>query len=211
MRVVGALWAGERVDHDGTFEASEAGLNYEPPQGGDLPVHVGGEGPHMCRMAAKHADGLLYNGSHPTDLAWAREQVDDGLSDRPDHRGDFDLIAYAAVSVDEDEAVAREAARPPVAFITAGAAPPVLERHGIDPDAASAIGERVSAGEFSAAFESVTAEMVDAFCMAGSPETVRERAAAVAEHADGLVVGSPLGPNLEDAVDLTADAVDGLF
>jgi len=148
------LWAGERVDHEGTFDAAGAGLNYAP-QGADIPVHVGGEGPHMCRMAAKHADGLLFNGSHPKDLAWAREQADDGLADRPDHRGDFDLIAYAAVSVAEDEAAAREAARPPVAFIR-GAAPPVLKRHGIDPAAASEVGDRVSAGEFSAAFERVT-------------------------------------------------------
>ncbi|MUW15204.1 5,10-methylenetetrahydromethanopterin reductase [Halorubrum sp. CBA1125] len=205
------LWTGERVDHEGTFVASEAGLNYEPPQGADIPVHVGGEGPHMCRMAAKHADGLLFNGSHPADLAWAREQVDDGLADRPGSRGEFDLIAYAAVSIAEDEAAAREAARPPVAFIAGGAARPVLDRHGIDPEAASAIGDRVSAGEFSAAFERVTPTMIDAFCMAGSPETVRERAAAVAEHADGLVVGSPLGPDLEAAVDLTADAVADRF
>jgi 5,10-methylenetetrahydromethanopterin reductase len=205
------LWAGERADHDGTFDASEAGLNYEPPQGASIPVHVGGEGPHMCRMAAKHADGLLYNGSHPDDLAWARDQVDDGLGDRPAHRGDFDLIAYAAVSVDEDGEAAREAARPPVAFITAGAAPPVLKRHGIDPEAAAEIGDRVSAGEFSAAFDLVTPGMIDAFCMAGSPETVRERAGAVAEHADGLVVGSPLGPDLETAVDLAAESVGEFF
>ena len=205
------LWAGERVDHDGTFAATDAGLNYEPPQGGDLPIHVGGEGPHMCRMAAKHADGLLYNGSHPKDLAWAREQVDDGLGDRPDHRGDFDLIAYAAVSIDEDGGAAREAARPPVAFITAGAAPPVLKRHGIDPDAASAIGDHVSAGEFSAAFERVTPEMIEAFCMAGTPNEVRARADAVAEHADGLVVGSPLGPDLEASVELAAEAVGDAF
>ena len=205
------LWAGERIDHEGTFEANDAGLNYEPPQGAEIPVHVGGEGPHMCRMAAKHADGLLYNGSHPKDLAWARDQVDDGLSDRPDHRGDFSLIAYAAVSIDEDEAAAREAARPPVAFITAGAAPPVLNRHGIDVEVAETIGNDVSAGEFSAAFERVTPEMIDAFCMAGSPETVRERATAVSEHTDGFVVGSPLGPDLEASVDLAADALDGLF
>jgi 5,10-methylenetetrahydromethanopterin reductase len=162
-------------------------------------------------MAAKHADGLLYNGSHPDDLAWARDQVDDGLGDRPAHRGDFDLVAYAAVSVDEDGEAAREAARPPVAFITAGAAPPVLKRHGIDPEAASEIGDRVSAGEFSAAFDLVTPAMIDAFCMAGSPETVRERAGAVAEHADGLVVGSPLGPDLEAAVDLAAESVGEFF
>ncbi|SNR51407.1 5,10-methylenetetrahydromethanopterin reductase [Halorubrum vacuolatum] len=211
FKVAQRLWAGERVDHDGTFDATDAGLNYEPPQGASIPVHVGGEGPHMCRMAAKHADGLLYNGSHPDDLAWAREQVDDGLDARPDERGAFELIAYAAVSVDTDEEAAREAARPPVAFITAGAAPPVLKRHGIDPEAAEAIGEHVAAGEFSEAFERVTPAMIDAFCMAGTPETVRERAAAVAEYADGLVVGSPLGPDLEASIDLAAEAVDGLF
>ena len=205
------LWAGERVDADGTFEATGAGLNYEPPQGADIPVHVGGEGPHMCRMAAKHADGLLYNGSHPMDLAWAREQVEDGLADRPSRRGDFALVAYAAVSVDEDPAAAREAARPPVAFITGGAAPPVLERHGIDRDEAAAIGEAVAAGEFSAAFERVTPAMIDAFCMAGTPDAVRDRAIDLAEHVDGLVVGAPLGPDLEASVDLAAEAVDGVF
>jgi len=132
-------------------------------------------------------------------------------SDRPDHRGDFDLIAYAAVSVAEDEAAAREAARPPVAFIAGGAAPPVLKRHGIDPAAASEVGDRVSAGEFSAAFERVTPRDDRRVLHGGHPEIVRERAAAVAEHADGLVVGPPLGPDLEGAVDLAAEAVDGLF
>ena len=36
-------------------------------------------------------------------------------------------------------------------------------------------------------------------------------AAAVADHADGLVVGSPLGPDLEAAVDLAAEAVGDHF
>ncbi|GAB3413297.1 5,10-methylenetetrahydromethanopterin reductase [Haloparvum alkalitolerans] len=205
------LWAGERVDHEGTFEATDAGLNYEPPQGADLPVYVGGEGPHMCKMAAKHADGLLFNGAHPADLEWAREQVADGLADRPDHRGAFDLVAYAAVSVAEDGDAAREAARPPVAFIAAGAAPPVLDRHGVDRETASAIGDRISAGEFSAAFETVTPAMVDAFCLAGTPAEVRERGEQLAEHADGIVVGAPLGPDLETGVDLAAEALGDVF
>jgi 5,10-methylenetetrahydromethanopterin reductase len=202
------LWAGERVDHEGTFTAVDAGLNFEPPQGGAIPVHVGGEGPHMCRMAAKHADGLLFNGSHPDDLAWARAQVDDGLTERPDERGPFALAAYASVSVAEDEDAAREAARPPVAYIAAGAAPPVLDRHGIDHGRAEQIGDALSAGEFHEAFDLVTAEMVEAFCMAGDVETVAARMAAVLEDADGLVVGSPLGPNLETALALAAEAHD---
>ena len=200
------LWAGERVDNDGTFEATDAGLNYEPPQGADIPVYVGGEGPHMCRMAAKHAGGLLFNGSHDADLAWARDQAEKGLADRPDSRGDFDLAAYASVSVDAEREAAREAARPPVAFITAGAAPPVLARHDIDKAIASEIGDNISAGAFSEAFDLVTPNMIEAFCMAGTVDDVADRMDSVLDHADSIVVGSPLGPDLETAVELAAEA-----
>ena len=202
------LWNGERVDNDDTFVAADAGLNYEPPSGADIPVYVGGEGPHMCRMAAKHADGLLFNGSHEADLAWAREQVDQGEADRPDHRGEFDLAAYASVSVAEEREAAREAARPPVAYITAGAAPPVLDRHDIDGETANEIGEKISAGEFSAAFKLVTPAMIDAFCMVGTVDSVADQMAAVTDHADSIVVSSPLGPELETAVELAAEAYE---
>jgi 5,10-methylenetetrahydromethanopterin reductase len=198
------LWDGERVDHDGTFTAASAGLNFEPP--GDIPVYVGGEGPQMCRMAAKHADGLLFNGSHPDDLRWAREQVDDGLGDRPEERGDFELAAYASVSVAEDREAAREAARPAVAFIAAGAAPPVLARHGVDEERARDIGAHISAGRFSEAFAAVSPAMVDAFCMAGTKTEVAERMAGVRECADSVVVGAPLGPDVEEAIGLAAAA-----
>jgi 5,10-methylenetetrahydromethanopterin reductase len=200
------LWAGKRVTHDGTFVAQDAGLNFTVP--GEIPVYVGGEGPHMCRMAGKHADGLLFNGSHPDDLAWASDRVAEGRSDRPDDDGDFDLLAYASVSIDADAAAAREAARPPVAFIVAGAAPPVLDRHGIDASLSESIGERISAGEFSAAFEAVTPAMIDAFSIAGTPDSAVERMADLLAHADGIVVGSPLGPDPEAAVDLAGDAFD---
>jgi 5,10-methylenetetrahydromethanopterin reductase len=201
------LWRGERVTRDDTYTAENAGLNFEPPQGGAIPVYVGGEGPHMCRMAGKHADGLLFNGSHPDDLAWARNRVEEGKADRPDERGPFTLAAYASVSVAEDADAAREAARPPVAFITSGAAPPVLDRHGIDAERAEHIGEAISAGEFEEAFGLVTDPMVDAFCIAGTPTDVRKRAAALHEHVDAIVAGSPLGPNLETAIDLAGEAL----
>ncbi|WP_254546180.1 5,10-methylenetetrahydromethanopterin reductase [Halomarina pelagica] len=206
-----ALWRGERVTRDGTFVATDAGLNYEPPSGDGIPVYVGGEGPHMCRMAAKRADGLLFNGSHPEDLAWAREQVEIGLEDRPggpDGNGGFDLAAYASVSVAEDADAAREAARPPAAFIAAGAAPPVLDRHGIDAGRAADVGDAISAGRFGEAFGLVTDAMIDAFSATGTPEAVGERLGSLLDHADGVVVGAPLGPDLEAAVDLAAAALD---
>ena len=199
MRVARQLWAGERVDHDGTFRAEDAGLNFEARQ---IPTYVGAQGPHMTRMAAKHADGILYNGSHPRDLAWAADRVEEGLADRPAERDGFDFLAYASVSVAEAADAAREAARPPVAFIAAGAPPPVLDRHGLDADRAERVGEAIAAGEFTDAFGLVTDPMIDAFCVAGTPETVTDRFAALLEHADGIVVGSPLGPDPEAAISL---------
>ena len=199
MKVSQAIWRGERVDHDGTFQATDAGLNYEA---GEVPVYVGAQGPHMIRMAAKHADGVLVNASHPDDFVWADERVAEGIAGRPDDRGPFDFAAFASVSIDADADEAREAARPPVAFIAAGAAPPVLDRHGIDADLAGRIGDAISAGEFSQAFGMVTPAMIDAFCVAGTPDTAADRIEAILRYADGFVAGSPLGPNRADSIEL---------
>ncbi len=205
MKVAESLFAGERVDHEGSFTARDAGLNFDPP--GEIPVYVGAQGPHMTRMAAKHADGVLFNGSHPDDFAWAAERVREGLADRIDSKGTFDFAAYASVSIAEDADAARAAARPPVAFIAAGAAPPVLQRHGIDADVAGRIGDHISAGAFDEAFEAVTAPMLEAFCIAGTPETVGERIDSVLEYADSFVVGAPLGPDLDAAIELAGSVL----
>jgi 5,10-methylenetetrahydromethanopterin reductase len=202
LQVARRLWAGERIDHDGTFVAADAGLNYEV---GTIPIHVGAQGPDMLRMAAKHADGILYNGAHPRDVEWAAERVAEGGAarpDTPDRADEATFAVYASVSVAPDGDAAREAARPPVAFIAAGAPAPVLERHGIDREIAAAIGDHVAAGEFTAAFEAVTAPMLDAFCIAGTPEPVADRLETILSVADGVVVGSPLGPDIETAIEL---------
>ncbi|MFC4439625.1 MULTISPECIES: 5,10-methylenetetrahydromethanopterin reductase [Natrialbaceae] len=200
------LWAGETVTHEGTFTARDASLNFDDRE---IPVYVGAQGPHMLRMSAKHADGVLINAAHPDDLEWAAGQLERGLEERSDPRdGAFEALAFASVSVAADEDAAREAARPPVAFIVGGAAEPVLERHDIDRDAASAVSEAVEQGDLQAAFDEVTPAMIDAFCIAGTTETVAERFDAALEHVDGLVVGSPLGPDLEDAIERASDAIE---
>ncbi|MFW6434759.1 MAG: 5,10-methylenetetrahydromethanopterin reductase [Halovenus sp.] len=207
MQVTRRLHDGERVTHDGTFEAEDAGLNYETDQ---LPIYVGAQGPHMTRMSAKYADGILYNGSHPRDVAWAGDRVAEGLEERDDDRGEFDFAAYASVSLADEEGPAREAARPPVAFIAGGAPPPVLERHGLDQELAGEISDAIGSGSFSEAFGLVSEEMIDAFAVAGTPATVSERIEAILENADSLVMGSPLGPDLAEAIALMGEVADDL-
>jgi 5,10-methylenetetrahydromethanopterin reductase len=199
------LWAGDRVTIDGTFEATDVGLEF--PVDGPVPVYVAGQGPHMIRMSAKRADGLLLNASHPTDVEWAADRVAEGLAERSGDSSGFEFCVYASVSIAEDDAAAREAARPPVAFIAADAAPPLLERHGIEAERADEIGEALEQGAFDAAFEAVTPAMIDAFAVAGQPDVVAQRLETVLSIADGIVVGTPLGPELETAVDLTGEAL----
>ena len=206
MRVARRLWRGERVTHDGTFGAADAGLEFEvdPP-----PVYVGAQGPHMLRMSGKHADGVLINASHPKDVAWSADRIDEGRADRPEEYGTFDSVVYASVSVAEERAAAREAARPPVAFIVGGAADPVLDRHDIDREAAERISEHLESGDLRAAFEVVTPRMIDAFCAAGTPADLEERIETLLEHVDGVVIGAPLGPDPEQAISLAGRALQG--
>ena len=204
MKVAQDMWDDERVDHDGTFVAREAGLNYDV---GDVPVYVGAQGPHMLRMAGKHADGVLVNASHERDLSWSADRVAEGREDRVVDT-ELDVGAFASVSVAEDADAALAAARPPVAFIAAGAAPPVLDRHGIDAALAAEVGEHIEGGEFSTAFELVSEQMLEAFCIAGGPADVADQLAAAGEHVDSVVAASPLGPDRESAIELLADAFD---
>ncbi|MFP8951473.1 5,10-methylenetetrahydromethanopterin reductase [Natrialbaceae archaeon A-arb3/5] len=198
------LWAGETVTHEGTFTARDASLNLEST---DVPVYVGAQGPHMLRMSAKHADGVLVNASHPRDLEWAADQLEQGRADRPDEHGAFEALAFASVSVAGEEDAAREAARPPVAFIVGGAAEPVLERHDIDREAASDVSAALERGDLGEAFGRVTPAMIDAFCIAGTTDTVADRFEAALEHVDGIVVGSPLGPDLDEAIVRASEAL----
>jgi 5,10-methylenetetrahydromethanopterin reductase len=203
-RVARALWRGERVTHDGTFVCEDAGLNYAP---GEVPVYVGAQGPGMLRMAGEHADGALVNAAHPRDVAWARERVAEGEADRTREPA-VDVAVYASVSVAEDRAAARRAARPVVAFIAAGAPERALDRHDLDRERARRVGAAIEAGDFDGAAAAVSDAMLDAFCAAGTPAEVETRLSDLLAHADGVVAAAPLGPDEAEALDLLAAVLD---
>lgn len=203
MAALRDLWEGNRVDHSGTFTANGAHLNYSVP--GEIPIYVGAQGPMMLRMAGAHADGVLINASHPDDLDWAIDRVEEGREERT--RDDPPTVAaYASVSVAADRQAARRAARPPVAFIVAGGYETVLDRHDIDPEQAERIGALIGTGRYSEAFDAVTERMLDRFCIAGDQDDVTDQLDAVLDQVDGIVAGAPLGPDRQTAITLLGDS-----
>ena len=189
-----ALLSGEKVTEEGL--AKDAKLNYETRV---VPVYIGAQGPNMLRMAADHGDGILINASHPDDFVWSLEQIDET---------DAEIVAYTSFSVSEDREAAKKGARQPVAFVASASPPPVLERHGIDTELADEIGGHVERGEFSTAFGKVSDAMLDAFSVWGTPEECAERIDALYETGvDTVVVGSPLGPEPEDAIRIASELV----
>ena len=205
MALARDLWDGESVTRESVVTVRDASLSIDPV---DVPVFVGAQGPDMLGMSAVHADGVLINAAHPRDLSWAADQLAAASEDRATDRGPFQTLAFASTSVAGSADAARDAARPPVAFITAGAPAPVIDRHGIDPAAVKAIRSALESGDLATAFDRVTPRMVDAFCVAGTVETVTGRLAAMMEHVDGVVVGSPLGPDRSTAIEDCAAAIE---
>ena len=203
MEVARSLWAGETVSHEGVV--TDASLTYGPRT---IPIFVGAQGPQMLRMSATHADGVLVNASHPRDLAWAADRLTAGRRDRPRERGPFTALAFASVCVADTETAARETARPPVAFIAAGAADPVLDRHDLERADVTAVRDALERSALEEAFSRVTDPMIDAFCIAGTVETVADRFVAALEFVDGIVAGSPLGPTPAVAIEQIASARD---
>jgi len=196
VKVARSLFAGERSTVEDVTK--NAKLNYGTRA--DIPVYIGAQGPNMLRMAADHGDGILINASHPDDFEWSLEHIDDNA--------DAEIVAYTSFSVDDDREEARRVARQPVSFIASASPPPVLDRHGVDAELASEIGEHIENGEFSEAFGKVSEDMIDAFAVSGTPEECAERVDALYETGvNKVVVGSPLGPDPEEAIRVASELV----
>ncbi|MCL7476050.1 MAG: 5,10-methylenetetrahydromethanopterin reductase [Methanosarcinales archaeon] len=198
VEVVKQLTAGESVSYNGdVVSIKKAKLNFGKRA---VPVYIGAQGPGMLRLAGELGDGALVNASHPRDFEFAVKLMEEGASGRDFSQ--FDVGAYTSFSVakSRDEAVA--AARPVVAFITAGSPPDVLERHGIPQEDSTRLNEAFKKG-FKQAVQEVTDDMIMAFSICGTPEDCVEQIhALIRAGVTQIVVGSPIGPDRTEAIKL---------
>ena len=202
-RIVG----GESVVYKGeVFKIAGASFLFKPR--GRIPVYVGAQGPKMLELAGRIGDGVLINACHPKDVEYAVNCVKEGVRQASKKLDEVDVAAYTSFSIHEDLKKATKAAVPVVSFIVAGSPSILLERHGIDPKKADEIREALKANDWGRAFGAVTPEMIGAFSICGTPEMCIERIALLLKSGiSQFVVGSPIGSNVREAIDLISEKI----
>jgi len=188
------------------FTVEKAKVAFEKT--GPLPIYIGAQGPKMLQLAGKLGDGVLVNASHPKDFQFAISRIQRGAEEAGRQLKEIDVAAYASVSVDRKPEKATKAAIPVVAFIVAGSPPVVLERHGIGEEEAKKVAEPLSRGDFPTAFSAVTEEMMEAFCIRGTPDECTEKIAALQKAGiTQFVFGSPIGPKKRASMELASQEI----
>ena len=170
--LVAVLTGGEgRVRYDGETES----VADVPALDADVSVYAAALGPAARRATGRVADGWLPHNVPFPELATAFETVADTAREAGRDPDAITVAPYVPAAVDDDADEARAAIRGHVAYYVGsgeGYRRAVAEAF---PDAADRIAEAWSAGERDAARDAVTAEMVDALGVAGTPESARER------------------------------------
>jgi 5,10-methylenetetrahydromethanopterin reductase len=200
-----ALLAGEEVKKTGDMQffdydgAKLTGVQLPGKKG--IPVYIGAQGPKMLELAGTMGDGSLINASNPKDFEIAIPIIK--AAQEAAGRKKHDVGAYTAISVDQSEKKARNAAKIVAAFIAAGSPPPLLQRHGLDMDNVAKIKEALSRFDFKTVGGLVGDAEIDAFTIAGTPEMCKQKcedlqAAGVTQ----VIFGSPLGPDMVNSIRL---------
>ena len=214
VEIIRALHGGKGVSYDGEiFKFNGARLDFKT---GNIPIYIGAQGPKMLQLAAELGDGVLINASHPRDFEAAKENIDAGLSKAGKSRDDFDVVAYASMSVDKDAEKAKNAAKIVVAFIVAGSPDVIFERHGIGMDDVSKVREALNnaftKGDWPGVSKAVTGEMIECFSISGSPDMVIDRIRELSKSGvTQVVAGSPIGPDKKKSIQLIGKEIIPAF
>jgi probable F420-dependent oxidoreductase len=164
-------------------------FNPGPIEHPNVPIFIGGVNPYMCHLAGEVADGLLMHSLNS--VTYIRSVVlpalEQGLQKSGRSRSAFTLrgTAFAILGETEEELeLARAAVRQRIAFYASTRTyRVVLQAHGWG-DLTDRLHAMAARGEWEAMGREITDEMLDAFCVSGTPATLGQ---ALRERFDGLV------------------------
>ncbi len=209
--IIRRLWKREEVSYEGkVFNVAKARLAFKVQR--TPPIYLAAQGPLMTKLAGEIADGILINASHPKDYEIAKEHIESGAKKAGRNLDEIDIAAYVSFAVDKKTQKAIDAAKIVVAFIVAGSIPMILDRHGIPKEEADQISGYLSKGKWGEAIGAVTPEMIDTFCVAGTPDEVIEKInSLMGAGVTQLICGSPLGKDIPKAIKLIGKSVMPAF
>jgi len=202
VKIIRQLWAGKSISIEGdVFNIPKAKLGFAIDH--IMPIYLAAQGPKMTALSAELTEGVLINGSHPSDFIYAMEILKrEALKlERVIRPPNFDLAAYTVFSVASSREAAEKASKIPIAYIIAGSLPEVLERHGISIENAKKIYDLVFRRKHKEAGDAVTDDMVETFAIVGDvDECIDKIESLIKTDVSQIVCGSPLGEDVTKAI-----------
>jgi 5,10-methylenetetrahydromethanopterin reductase len=200
VAIIRSLTSGESASVQGDmFNVSGAKFSFRAPS--PVKIFIGAQGPKMLMLAGEIGDGVLINASHPSDIESAVKHAKEGAEKAGRSFERIAVAAYTSFSIAQDQKKALKAVTPVVAYIVAGCPDSILEAHGVSTEVAAKIRDGIAHGQWREAFGQVTPEMVDAFSICGTPDICMEKIRNLVKlGVTQFVVGSPIGPNVREAI-----------
>lgn len=160
-----------RVEYKGEcFETADF-----PALGADVPVYTAALGPATRRATGRTADGWLPHNIPFERLGEAFETVAATARERDRDPEEISVAPYVPAAVSEEPAAARESIRGYLAYYVGSGEGYRRAVSQSFPDEARAVASAWGDGEREAAREAVSAEMVEALGVAGTPAQAREQ------------------------------------
>ncbi len=184
------------------YEGETVSVADFPALEADVPVYTAALGPAARRATGRVADGWLPHNVPFPELDEAFETVAGTAREAGRDPDAITVAPYVPSAVDEDGEAARAAIRSHVAYYVGSGDGYRRAVASAFPEAAERVAEAWRAGDRDAARGAVTAEMVDALGVAGTPEEARERFRALAGRD---VIDHPIVVVPADADDATAE------
>jgi len=208
VAIVRALLQGETVDYDGQhFKWSDQCYMRMPVLRKDLPIYVAGFGTEYLELSGEIGDGSLPMITPPESADYMVSNIRRGMARSTRDASDYVISGCAWLSLSESRQEAADIMRKMVAYFGPYLEEPALNSIGLSVADMQPLGELIQAGDYEAAWNSVTPEMIK-LGITGTPQDVIEQVERLAEMGiDEVSLGGPLGPEPEKAIALMGSHV----
>ncbi|MDG6996888.1 MAG: LLM class flavin-dependent oxidoreductase [Nitrososphaerota archaeon] len=173
-----------------------------------IPIHIGSQGAKGLRLAGKIADGVILTDRIADDIEESMKHVTLGLADGSRSRKDLEITNSVVISVDENRAKAKNAARATCAYLVAWMCEDKAKAHQIDTEAKSKIAAFINSGDESSAAKLVDEKMLELLTVSGNAQDCVEKCREHLAHGiDQIAFCEPFGLNPERSINLISRRV----